>query len=154
MLQQLNTAAAKYGTLSIKPLNNPANNYTTNLPFTKTTDSFDIKVDYSREKNHISGRYSYQRVVTFQAAAFGPFLGGPAGGGFEGTGNQNSYSTGINYDHVFSPTFFTEARVGVAHLGNSATNQRLWFQRCNNARNSGREHLRATIHERTSRSHR
>ena len=42
------------------------------------------------------------------------------GGGFEGTGNQKSYSTGINYDHVFSPTFFTEARFGVAHLRNSA----------------------------------
>ena len=28
-------------------LNNPANNYTTNLPFTKTTDSFDIKADFS-----------------------------------------------------------------------------------------------------------
>ena len=121
MLQQLNTAAAKYGKLTIKPLNNPANDYTTNLPFTKTTDSFDGKVDYSLgEKNHISGRYSFQRVVTFQQAAFGSFLGGPQGGGFEGTGNQKSYSTGINYDHVFSPTFLTEARFGVAHLGNSA----------------------------------
>ena len=34
------------GTLTTKPLNNPANNYTTNLPFTKTTDSFDIKSDF------------------------------------------------------------------------------------------------------------
>jgi hypothetical protein len=120
-LQDLNAAAAKYGTLTTKPLNNPANNYTTTLPFTKTTDSFDIKGDYSpTEKNHISGRYSYQKVVTFQQAAFGAFLGGPQGGGFEGTGNQKSYSTGVNYDHVFSPTFLTEARIGVAHLGNSA----------------------------------
>ena len=121
MLQQLNAAAAKYGTIAVKPMNNPANNYTTRLPFTKTTDSFDIKSDYSlNEKNHISGRYSYQRVVTFQQPAFGPSLGGPQGGGFEGTGNQKSFSTGINYDHVFSPTFLTEARIGVAHLGNSA----------------------------------
>jgi hypothetical protein len=121
-LQMLNAAAAKYGILTTKPLNNPANNYTTNLPFTKTTDSFDIKSDYAMtEKNHFSARYTYQRVVTFQAAAFGSFLGGPQGGGFEGTGNQKSYSTGINFDHVFSPTFLTEARIGVAHLGNSAT---------------------------------
>ena len=121
ILQQLNVAAAKYGTLSTKPLNNPANNYTTNLPFTKTTDSFDIKSDFAlNEKNHVSGRYSFQRVITFQQAAFGNFLGGPAGGGFEGTGNQKSYSTGVNYNHVFSPTFLTEARVGLAHLGNSA----------------------------------
>ncbi|HEY1987560.1 MAG TPA: carboxypeptidase regulatory-like domain-containing protein [Terracidiphilus sp.] len=120
-LQLLNAAAAKYGKLVTKPLNNPANNYTTNLPFTKTTDSYDIKADYSlTERNHLSYRYSYQKAVTFQQSAFGSFLGGPQGGGFEGKGNQISYSTGINFDHVFSPKFFTEARVGVAHLGNSA----------------------------------
>ena len=121
ILQQLNAAAAKYGTLTTKALNNPANNYTTKLPFTKTTDSFDVKGDYSlNEKNHISGRYSWQRVVTFQQAAFGAFLGGPQGGGFEGTGNQKSYSTGLNFDHVFTPTFFTEVRVGLAHYGSAA----------------------------------
>jgi hypothetical protein len=122
ILQQIYAAANKYGKLDeTKPLANPANNYTTNLPFTKTTDSFDTKVDYSLgEHDHLSGRYSFQRVITFQQAAFGAFLGGPAGGGFEGTGNQKSYSTGVNYDHIFSPTFLTEARFGVAHLRNSA----------------------------------
>ena len=122
ILQGINAAAAKYGTLnSTKPMSAPTNNYSTNLPFTKTTDSFDTKIDYIyNEKNHLSGRYSYQRVITFQQAAFGAFYGGPAGGGFEGTGNQTSYSTGVNYDHVFSPTFFTEARFGVAHLRNNA----------------------------------
>jgi hypothetical protein len=121
MLAQLNAAAAKFGTLSLKPLSNPSNNYTTNLPFRKTSDSFDIKSDFSpTEKNHFSARYSYQRVVIFQAPAFGAFLGGPAGGGFEANGNQKSYSTGVNYDRAFSPTFLTEVRVGVAHLGNSA----------------------------------
>ncbi len=93
----------------------------TNLPFSKTTDSFDVKGDWSpSEKNHLSGRYSWQRAVTFQEAAFGAFYGGPQGGGFEGTGNQTAYSTGANYNHVFSPTFLTEARVGVAHLRNQA----------------------------------
>ena len=121
-LTKLNAAAAQYGVLNAtKPMNNPANNYSSNLPFTKTTDSFDIKSDYSlNEKNHLSGRYSFQRVITFQAPAFGAFLGGPAGGGFEATGNQKAYSTGLNFDHVFSPTFFTEARFGLAHMGNSA----------------------------------
>ena len=120
-LQSLNAAAAKYGNVISKPLNNPANNYTTRLPFTKTTDSFDIKSDYAlTERDHLSFRYSYQKAVTFQQAAFGSFLGGPQGGGFEGTGNQKSYSTGINYNHVFSSNFLTEVRIGVAHLGNSA----------------------------------
>ncbi len=99
----------------------PTNNYFTNLPFTKGTDSYDVKVDYTlNEKNHLSGRYSWQRVLTFQAPAFGPFAGGPAGGGFQGTGNQHAYSTGLNYDHVFSPTLFTEVRFGVAHLLNNS----------------------------------
>ncbi|HEX4284589.1 MAG TPA: carboxypeptidase regulatory-like domain-containing protein [Terracidiphilus sp.] len=121
MLTGLNAAAAKFGTLTLKPLSTPANNYTSNLPFTKTTDSYDIKSDFTpTEKNHLSARYSFQRVVTYQAPAFGAFFGGPAGGGFEATGNQKSYSAGINYDRVFSPKFFTEVRAGVAHLGNSA----------------------------------
>lgn len=99
----------------------PTNNYVVNLPFRKTTDSYDVKIDYAlNEHNHLSGRYSWQRVLTFQAPAFGPFAGGPAGGGFQGTGNQHAYSTGLNYDHVFSPTLFTEARFGVAHLRNDA----------------------------------
>ena len=114
-LQQLNAAALKYGILTTKPLNNPSNNYTTNLPFTKTTDSYDIKADYTiTEKDHLSGRYSWQRAVTFQQAAFGSFLGGPQGGGFQGTGTQKPYSTGLNNDRAFSPKFFTEARISVA----------------------------------------
>ncbi len=47
-------------------------------------------------------------------------LAGPRSGGFEATGIAAAYSTGFNYDHVFSPTLFTEARVGLAHLRNSA----------------------------------
>jgi len=123
ILKRVNAAAAQYGTLTpTSSLLNPGNNYKTNLPFTKGTNSWDTKIDYTlNERNHVSGRFSWQRVNTTQAPAFGPFLGGPAGGGgFQGTGVQTSYSTGVNYDHVFSPTLFTEARFGVAHLRNNA----------------------------------
>jgi hypothetical protein len=122
ILQMVNAAAATNGILnSNTPLSNPANNYTSNLPFTKGTNSFDIKGDWAiNEHNHLSGRYSYQKVNTFQAPAFGSFLGGPAGGGFQGTGIQTAYSTGLSYGHVFSPSLFTEARFGVAHLRNNA----------------------------------
>ncbi len=122
ILKGVNAAAKTNGILNPNaPLSGPTNNYTTNLPFTKTTDSYDIKIDYTiNERNHLSGRFSWQRAVTFQAPAFGSFFGGPAGGGFQGTGDQKSYSTGGNYDHVFSPTLFTEVRFGVAHLRNNA----------------------------------
>ena len=79
ILKGINAAAAKYGTLdSTKPLSAPTNNYTSNLPFTKASNSYDVKIDYTpTEKNHISGRYSYQNTATYQAPAFGPFLWRP-----------------------------------------------------------------------------
>ncbi len=122
ILKGLNAAAAKYGTLdSTKPLSGPTNNYTTNPPFTKAQNNYDAKVDFTpSDKNHLSGRFSFQHTTIFQAPAFGSFLGGPAGGGFQANGTQNSYSTGANYNRVFSPSFITEARVGVAHLLNKA----------------------------------
>ena len=99
----------------------PTNNFAINLPFSKSSDNFDGKIDFApNEKNHLTGRYNYQRVNTYQAPAFGAFLGGPAASGFQGTGTQSTYSTGLNYDHVFSPTLFTEVRLGVAHLHNVA----------------------------------
>ena len=99
-----------------------SNNLSENLGFHKDFTSYDIKSDYTiSQKSHLSFRFSHQNVNTFQAPTFGAFLGGPAGGGFEATGVAAAYSTGVNYDHVFSPTLFTEARVGVAHYRNSAT---------------------------------
>ena len=98
------------------------NNFSANLPFHKDIYSYDIKGDYNMTaKDHLSGRYSYQHINIFQAPLFGPFLGGPAGGSFEATGIATAYSFGVNYEHTFSNTLFTEARTGVAHLHNSAT---------------------------------
>ena len=98
-----------------------ANNFSQNLPFSKDAISYDIKSDFTiSEKDHLSGRFSHQNTTTYQAPLFGAFLGGPGGGGFEATGIAAAYSTGFTYDHVFSPTLFTEARVGLAHLRNSA----------------------------------
>ena len=110
-----NLASAKYiaGTTT--------NNFSQNLPFSKDYISYDIKSDYTiSEKDHLSGRFSHQSTTTYQAPLFGAFLGGPGGGGFEATGIAAAYTTGFNYDHVFSPTLFTEARMGLAHLRNSA----------------------------------
>src|SRR6202789_919184 len=100
-----NLASAKYlaGTTT--------NNFSSNLPFHKDFWDYDIKSDYTiTEKDHLSGRFSHQSINTFQAPVFGSFLGGPASGGFEATGTATAYSTGFNYDHVFSPTLFTEGR--------------------------------------------
>jgi carboxypeptidase family protein len=98
----------------------PTNNYFALLPFTKDTNFTDGKIDYNiSDKDHLSGRFSFQRPVIYQAPIFG-MAGGDANGAFEGTGVQNTYSSGGNWDHVFSPTLLNEFRFGVAHYHNTA----------------------------------
>jgi hypothetical protein len=98
----------------------PSNNYFAQLPFQKTTDDLDYKMDYNISGgDRLSGRFSFSRPVVYQAPIFGT-AGGPAQGAFEGTGIQKTYSSGINYNRVFSPTFLAEFRVGVAHTHNEA----------------------------------
>src|ERR1035438_4204214 len=64
----------------------PANNYFALLPFTKDSTLTDGKVDYTiSDKDHLSGRFSFQRPVVYQAPIFG-MAGGDANGAFEGTG--------------------------------------------------------------------
>jgi hypothetical protein len=101
----------------------PSNNYTSLLPFSKNTDFTDGKIDYNlNDNNRLSGRFSFQRPVVYQAPIFG-LAGGPGpGGAFMGTGIQKTYSSGVNWNHVFSPTFLTEFRFGVAHYHNAAQN--------------------------------
>ncbi len=96
------------------------NNYFALLPFTKDTQSFDVKLDFNPTANdRLSGRFSFQRPVTDQEPIFG-LAGGPAQGAFEATGVQNTYSAGLNYTHIFSPTLIAEFRAGGAHYRNEA----------------------------------
>jgi Carboxypeptidase regulatory-like domain len=110
----------------LPPTNEPViptsqtNDYFALLPARKTTDQVDSKIDWTiTEKNRLSGRFSFQRPVIFQAPEFGD-AGGPAQGGFEANGRQKTYSTGLNFNRIISPTLLTEIRVGVAHYHNDA----------------------------------
>jgi hypothetical protein len=123
---RLNPIALKI--LSMVPLPNqnlsntlaPSNNYFALLPFTKDSNLVDGKVDFNiSEKDRLSGRFSFQRPVVYQAPIFGN-AGGDANGGFQGTGIQKTYSSGINWNHVFTPTLLNEFRFGVAHYRNKA----------------------------------
>jgi hypothetical protein len=96
------------------------NDYYALLPFSKTNNQVDSKVDWNRsEKDRFSARFSFAKPVTSQAPIFGA-AGGPAQSAFEGIGMQKTYSTGINWNHVFGPTLLTEVRVGVAHYHNDS----------------------------------
>ena len=106
---------------NLNSIASPANNYFAVLPFQKSANTYDAKIDWQiTEKDHLSGRYSYQQVSIFQAPVFGPAAGGPAQGAFQGTGKQSAFSTGGNYDRAFSSTLLTEARFGVAHYHSTA----------------------------------
>src|ERR1035441_1938163 len=99
----------------------PSNNYFALLPFTKDTNSFDVKVDDSAsDKGRLSARFSYSRPVVYQAPVFG--LAGGFAGAFQGTSIQKTYSMGVNYNRIFSPTLISEFRVGVAHYHSDAMN--------------------------------
>lgn len=96
------------------------NDYFALLPATKTTDQVDSKVDWALSDNdRLSGRFSFQRPVIFQAPEFG-IAGGPAQGAFEANGTQKTYSTGLNYNRIINSTLLTEVRIGVAHYHNEA----------------------------------
>ncbi len=98
------------------------NNYFALLAFHKDTDFVDAKVDANiTDKDRLSMRFSFQRPVSFQAPIFG-LAGGPAQGNFEGTGYQNTYSTGLNYNRLFSNTLVAEFRVGAGWYHNEAHN--------------------------------
>ncbi|HWF48918.1 MAG TPA: carboxypeptidase regulatory-like domain-containing protein, partial [Bryobacteraceae bacterium] len=99
------------------------NNFLERTGFTQDINTFDTKVDqYVGAKDHISGRLSYTNPLTDQLPAFGPLAGGPVGGGFQGTGSDATYSAGLNWDHVFSPTLISEARIGLNRYRNVSNN--------------------------------
>ena len=56
ILQNVNAAAAQYGKLNATlPMSEPGQQLHDGLPFTKSTDSFDTKIDFTlNEKNHIA----------------------------------------------------------------------------------------------------
>jgi hypothetical protein len=120
---RINPISAKLLALVPAPnLPGETNNYFALLPFSKVTDSFDVKMDYNiSDKNRLSGRFSFSRPVVFQAPVFG-LAGGPAQGAFQGTGVQRTYSGGLNYNRIVTNTLITEVRFGAAHYHNEAQN--------------------------------
>ena len=95
-------------------------NFVRSSTFVKSTNSFDVKVDYNPNgNNHISGRMSFQKFTLNDPPTFGQ-AGGPHGGGFQGTGTQKTYVPGVNWDHLFSTTLIMELRVGIERYRNDA----------------------------------
>jgi hypothetical protein len=96
----------------------PANNYYGLLPYYKDTNFVDGKVDWViSSRDRFSSRFSFQDPTIYSAPIFGSVGGDNL---FSGTGHQKTYSTGINYDRIVSPTLVAEFRFGVAYYHNQA----------------------------------
>ena len=86
----------------------------------KDTNGFDAKVDHNFDENtRISVRYSFQRPKLTDPPLYGA-PGGPANGGFAGTGITKTHAAGLNATRVISPTLITELRVGLMRYRNDA----------------------------------
>jgi hypothetical protein len=84
----------------------------------KTTDGFDTKVNYTMSaKDQMSYRVSFMRPVVFDPGAFGEY-GGPANGGFAGTGTNTSSSTAVTWTRVFSAKTVLDVRGGLNYYHN------------------------------------
>ena len=74
----------------------------------------------------MSYRLSFMRPVVFDPGAFGEY-GGPANGGFAGTGTNNSYSSAVTWTRVISAKTVLDVRGGLNYYRNvtSTTGQGL-----------------------------
>ena len=103
------------------------NNYQKAQVREKTTDGFDAKVSHTvSQKDQMSYRVSFMRPVVFDPGLFGEY-GGPANGGFAGTGTNTSSSTAVTWTRVFSATTVLDVRGGLNYYHNvtSTTGQGL-----------------------------
>jgi hypothetical protein len=99
-----------------------SSNFTGVTHFTRDTNSFDVKSDANLHgQDHLSLRYSYQKVNQNQQSLFG-LAGGPANGANNAHGVQTAYNTAANYTHVFSTSLLAEIRLGLNHYKNVAQN--------------------------------
>jgi len=95
-------------------------NFLESTGFLQNNNSFDVKIDHYQGKNdHLSGHLGYMNPTTTQAPAYG-LAGGPVGGGFQGTGTDKTFSAAVNWDHIFSPKFVVQNRIGLNRYRNTA----------------------------------
>jgi hypothetical protein len=94
-------------------------NYQSDYVREKVTKSFDVKINHQiTQKDQLSGRLSFQKPEIVDPPVFGLFGGG--GKDFAGVGTNLTYSTGLNYTRVWSPTLVMEARGGLSYYHNEA----------------------------------
>ena len=89
----------------------------------KTTDGFDTKINYAMsEKDQTSFRLSFMRPVVFDPGSFEEY-GGPANGGFAGTGTNTSWSGAGTWTRIISAKTVLDVRGGLNYYKNVTSTQ-------------------------------
>jgi len=102
--------------LTGQPIGQP--NYEATTVRERKTDQFDIKINWQASgSDQLSPRFSYSRPVVFDPSPYGD-IGGPANGGFAGTGTNDTVVTGLNWTRTWSNTLVMEARGGLTYYHN------------------------------------
>src|SRR4029453_13482656 len=94
------------------------NNYQKAQTREKTTGGFDAKINHTlTEKDQTSYRVSFMRPVVFDPGLYGIY-GGPANGGFAGTGSNTSTSTAVTWTRILSAATVFDLRGGLNYYHN------------------------------------
>ena len=99
------------------------NNFTQAQTREKTTDGFDVKISQTlNRRDQLSYRVSFMRPVVFDPGAYGIY-GGPANGGFAGTGTNTSSSSAVTWTRVYSDKTVMDIRGGLNYYRNVTETQ-------------------------------
>jgi carboxypeptidase family protein len=96
------------------------NNFLYNPVLKRQDDQFDVKIDYYlSQKNHLFGRYSFQRTDRFLPATLPHGDSGTTFGA--GNGLIRGQSFAFNDIHTFSPKWLNEFRLGISRISFKVT---------------------------------
>jgi hypothetical protein len=96
------------------------NNFLYNPVLKRQDDQFDVKLDhYLSQKNHLFGRYSFQRTDRFLPATLEHGDSGTTFGAGNGLIRGQSFS--FNDIHTFSPSWLNEFRLGISRISFNVT---------------------------------
>jgi hypothetical protein len=90
----------------------------------RRTDQFDVKVNWQLStRDQLSPRFSFMRPVVYDPSAYAGNIGGPANGGFAGTGTNDTIVTGLNWTRSWTNTLVMEVRGGFTWYHNEAISE-------------------------------
>jgi hypothetical protein len=122
---QLNPIALKYFALYPAP-NRPGTslNYASSPNRTQNSDVFDTRIDHNfSDQDHLTGRYSFNRVYTVTPDSF-PVVNGIQPGGstasYPGTAPDQAQQVLLAYTHVWGANKVLETRAGYTRINNTS----------------------------------